>query len=128
MKPSIRIHADKNVITDAQVEIRTENAEGYDVWTDIRHAVTSISWDVKVGSINAVTLGIVPAEVHIEGLLSDQTYEAFAEALRLRGWRVESPETARDLDVTVFGSPARSFRPVLKDLDAEDRSIKARTL
>lgn len=92
-KNNIRVTNEDQVVHNAAVEIRTGvDEDGNDIWVDIRESVNSISWTPKVGDFSKVTLGLICATMKIKGAIDEETYQAFAASLRLRGWEVTAPQ------------------------------------
>lgn len=91
MENNVRVHNTDNILKNVLVEVRN-GAE----WVDIGDCVTGVHWGGNVGDISAVKLELIPAEFYTEGVISHETLEVFAAALRANGWLVEPPDAAED--------------------------------
>lgn len=90
MENRVRIECSENIVRNAAVFLRGPDGE----WVDVRHAVQKTTVMLEVGAVSRAHLDLMLVDSEVEAFrLDDETQEAFAEALRQHGWKVEgSPE------------------------------------
>lgn len=82
----VRIESSEPLVKNAGIFLRDANGD----WADVRHAVTKATVTLEVGAISRAHLDLVLIDADVEAFrLDEQTQEAFAEALRQHGWKVE---------------------------------------